>query len=163
MRVMRLALTLAAVLTLSAAGARAGEPVLDPAVKAALLASTTIFCTTTLGDELEEVASVRDRMRRSRMTQEGLAADNSHIERVWSEVLVKHQKAIAAVALPTKGARPDDAALAALAAEAVAVGKSSCPTWKASRDVVIEFWNGAFNGRLNRKPAGKLTGGPTAP
>jgi hypothetical protein len=91
--VMRLALALAALLALAATSSRAGAPVLDPAAKASLLASTTIFCTTTIGDDLQEVASIRDRMRRSRMTQEGLDADHSRIEQVWSEVVAKHKKA----------------------------------------------------------------------
>ncbi len=135
---------------------------LDPAVKAALLASTTIFCTTTIGDDLDKVASIRERLRTARMTQEGLAAEHRHIERIWSEVLAKHKKAIAALAL-TPLAVPGEDVLWPLAGEAVALGRAKCPTFKGSPDVVLEFWNGVFRGRLNRKPVGDLKAGPTPP
>lgn len=141
---MRAALAVTVALVANVAHA---EPALDAGVRDALIASTSIFCTTTLGDELEEVVTIRSRLTRARMTQEGLRAEHERIEALWAAATTKHQVALAALTLPPVELRHPDLALAATLAASVALhGKERCPTWKASTAAVLEFWQGMWRG-----------------
>ena len=100
----------------------------DKGINAELVeASVTIFCSTSMADDLKPIVERRRRLAISKMSQESLQEEVEENDRLWTAVSSKHRDALGKLGLSARLTSVAPAALEAAAKEAWKAMKEKCP------------------------------------
>lgn len=105
-------------------------------------ASVTLFCSTSMADDLKPIVERRRHLAISKMSQESLQEEVEENDRLWKAVSAKHQGALGKLGLSARLQSVAPAAVDAAAKEAWKAMKEKCPEQvKAANgwDYVAEF------------------------
>ncbi len=116
----------------------------DKGLSAELRASSALFCTTTLADDLQPIVDKQHQLTIAKMSQESLARAQARMAELWRAAAKKHAVAIAAVGLtPRLRNVVDEQWLAGVAQETWADVERQCPAFAkkhGNAEVILEFW-----------------------
>ena len=117
----------------------------DKRLSSELLSTSSLFCTTTIADDLQPIVDGQHRLMTAKMSQEGLAAAVATMNAQWRTAATKHKAAIAALPLSAR-LRPyvDTPWLREVAEQTWAEVQRQCPAFAkkhGNADVIHEFWH----------------------
>lgn len=117
----------------------------DKGLSSELMTTSSLFCTTTIADDLQPIVDRQHRLMTAKMSQEGLAAEVAAMKAQWRATSKKHQAAIAALPLTARLANVIDTPwLREVADQTWAEVQRQCPAFAkkhGNADVIHEFWH----------------------
>ncbi len=116
----------------------------DKGLSSELMSTSSIFCTTTIADDLQPIVDRQHRLMIAKMSQEALAAQIATMKAQWRTAATKHKAAIAALPLSARlGNLVDTPWLREVADQTWAEVQRQCPAFAkkhGNADVIHEFW-----------------------